>query len=191
MFAWISMLPVPSTFYRSRGFAVLLPEYRGYARSAGTPSQKAIREDAAKFYERLIARPDVDKSRIVYSGRSVGSGVAADFASHHKPAAMVLVSPFLSASSMAWEYYAPPLLVRNPYRTDEVLRELDVPVVIFHGKRDEIIPFRHGQELCKLTKRGKLVEYDCGHNDFPGAGNQEAFDQAVERFLAEAGLIRD
>jgi pimeloyl-ACP methyl ester carboxylesterase len=178
-------------FYRERGFSVLLPEYRGYGRSAGTPSQKGIRADAENFYQRLVARPDVDKTRIVFQGRSVGCGVAADLAAHHPPSAMVMISPFLSATSMAWKFYAPPLLVRHPYRTDKVLRELDAPVLIFHGSHDEIIPFSQGQALSKIPKRCDFVPYDCGHNDFPGVGNDTDFEARIDAFLKREGLIRD
>jgi uncharacterized protein len=176
--------------YRRLGFSVLLPEFRGYGRSAGVPSQVGIRADAERFYERLVARPDVDRSRIVFQGRSVGCAVAADLAARHKPAAMVMVSPFLSAASMAWKFYAPPLLVKHPFHTDRVLRELDAPVLIFHGKRDDIIPFAQGQALAKVAKRSTFVAYDCAHNDFPGPGNEQDFERRIEAFLREAGVAR-
>jgi hypothetical protein len=54
---------------RAAGFAVLVPEYRGYGRCPGTPSQRAIVEDALRFVEQLAARPEVDAERIAYLGR--------------------------------------------------------------------------------------------------------------------------
>ncbi|MEM6855867.1 MAG: alpha/beta fold hydrolase, partial [Planctomycetota bacterium] len=64
-------------WYTERGYTVLLPEYRGYGRSAGRPSQAKIVDDATYFYDRLAARPEVDADRIVFHGRSLGGGVAA------------------------------------------------------------------------------------------------------------------
>ena len=59
-------------FYRGLGCSVLLPEFRGYGRSAGQPSQAAIRADALRFYDMMIQRPDVDRARIAFFGCSVG-----------------------------------------------------------------------------------------------------------------------
>src|SRR5262245_45656976 len=39
--------------WRDRGYAVLLPEYRGYGRSGGSPSQSAIVADAIRFHDLL------------------------------------------------------------------------------------------------------------------------------------------
>ncbi|HSA24403.1 MAG TPA: hypothetical protein P5076_23280, partial [Myxococcota bacterium] len=55
--------------YRELGVSVLLPEYRGYGRSAGHPSQALLVEDALYFLEAALARPDVDRDRVVYHGR--------------------------------------------------------------------------------------------------------------------------
>ena len=43
--------------YSKLGLSVFLPEYRGYGRSAGKPSEKEIAADMIRFYDRLIQRP--------------------------------------------------------------------------------------------------------------------------------------
>ena len=42
--------------YLRMGCSVFLPEYRGYGRSPGRPSEKAIVEDCVRFYDELIKR---------------------------------------------------------------------------------------------------------------------------------------
>ena len=42
--------------YRRWGMSVLLPEYRGYGRSGGSPSQEDITADAVWFLEQALAR---------------------------------------------------------------------------------------------------------------------------------------
>ena len=49
---------------------------------------------AARAY--LLGRADVDTSRLVYCGESIGSAVAIALAAEHSPAAMVLRSSFTS-----------------------------------------------------------------------------------------------
>jgi len=175
--------------YHRLGCSVFLPEYRGYGRSAGKPSEKAICADAIRFYDELIQRADVDKSRIVFSGRSLGGGVAAKLATQRKPAALILQSTFKSVASMAWRVGAPPFLVRHPFRTDRAVAGLDVPMLIFHGTRDSIIPVRHGRKLRDLAPHAVYVEYNCMHNNFPGNGNEETYWQEIGKFLRRNNII--
>lgn len=153
--------------YLRLGFAVLLPEYRGYGRSGGSPSQSAIGADMVRFYDLLSARPDVDRTRIVFHGQSLGGGVACDLASKRAPAALVLESTFTSVASMCWSYGVPPLLCRNPFHSDDVVRGLDAPILIMHGTEDDIVPVSHGRRLRDLARRGTYVEMPGHHNDFP------------------------
>ena len=168
------------------GCAVLLPEYRGYGRSKGRPSEEAIVADAVRFYDAAVQRPDVDAARIVIHGRSLGGGPAAALAARRPAKAMILESTFTSVASMAWGYGAPPCLATSPFHTDHVLEKLDIPVLIFHGTRDDIIPVSHGRKLRGLARRGTYVEYDCKHNDFPGDGNDEAYWNEIAAFLRNA-----
>lgn len=174
--------------YHALGCSVLLPEYRGYGRSAGTPSEEAIVADAARFYDLMIQRPDVDRRRIVFHGRSLGGGVAAQAAARRKPAALILESTFTSVAVMAHNYFAPMCLARNPFRTDRVLPELDIPVFVAHGTLDAVIPVEHGRQLGKLAKQGAYVEYTCGHDDLPPPGQETEHWRQIADFLAHAGV---
>ena len=175
--------------YSKLGLSVFLPEYRGYGRSAGKPSEKEIGEDMIRFYDRLIRRPDVDPSRIVFHGRSVGGGVAADLATRRTPAALILESTFSSIAAMALKFGAPPFLLKHPFRTDRVVEGLDVPILIFHGTRDTVVPVSHGRRLHKLARGSTYVEYNSDHNDFPGEGNDEAYWREIQSFLIRPGVM--
>jgi fermentation-respiration switch protein FrsA (DUF1100 family) len=177
--------------YRRLGCSVLLPEYRGYGRSAGKPSEAAIVADAVKFYDEVMKRPDIDSSRVIFHGRSLGGGPAAALAARRMPRALVLESTFTSVTAMASKYFAPSFLVKNKFQTDRVLPALSIPVLILHGTNDDIIPVAHGRKLSKLARHGTYIEYNCKHNDFPGDGNEEAYWGEVARFLRGAGVIAD
>jgi fermentation-respiration switch protein FrsA (DUF1100 family) len=175
--------------YRKLGCAVLLPEYRGYGRSGGKPSEEGILADSVRFFDQAIKRPDVDAARVLIHGRSLGGGPAAQLAGARKPRGLILESTFSSVAAMAHDYLAPECLARNPFRTDRVLAGLDVPVLIFHGTDDDIIPVWHGRALRDLAKNGTYVEYVCGHNDFPGDANEDAYWEDIASFLNRAGVI--
>lgn len=175
--------------FRALGCAVLLPEYRGYGRSAGSPGEEAIVEDACRFYDWAAAQPGIDPERVVLFGRSVGGGVAAQLAARRRCAAVILESTFTSAASMSWRYGAPPFLVRNPFRSDRVLPGLGRPALIIHGDRDSIIPVAHGRALHAMTPGSIYVEFPTDHNDFPAARHERDYWSAVERFLRGAGIL--
>jgi len=161
------------SFYRRHDCNVLLPEYRGYGRSAGRPSQDAILDDAAYFLAEALKRPGVDPARVVFHGRSLGGGPAALLAMKHKPTVLILESTFSSAAAMAGRYFVPGFLVKNPFHVDRAVAALDIPILLFHGTTDDIIPVSHGRRLRDLAKRGTYVEYNCDHNHFPGSPDNE------------------
>jgi pimeloyl-ACP methyl ester carboxylesterase len=168
--------------YTKLGFAVLLPEYRGYGRSGGSPSQSAIAEDMLRFRDFLAARSDLDSDRILYHGRSLGGGVACELARTRPPAALVLESTFASVSGFCWGFGIPPFLCSNPFRSDDVVRTLDVPVLILHGTQDDIIPVANGHALRDLARRGTYVEMSGHHNDFPT--DWRLYERSVAAFAA-------
>ena len=181
--------PDQMTRYRRMGISVLLPEYRGYGRSAGSPSQHAITADLLRFHDWLTARPEVDGGRIVYHGRSLGGGAVCALAAERPPAALVLQSTFTSLRRMARRYLMPGFLVRDPYDNLAVVRDLTCPLLIFHGRKDRVIPFEHALELDNAAgDRARLVEYPgADHNDCPPDWTR--FWDEVERFLRSAEIL--
>jgi fermentation-respiration switch protein FrsA (DUF1100 family) len=171
------------------GVSVFFPEFRGYGRCAGKPSQQAVGADMVRFYDLLSRRPEVDRTRIVFHGRSLGGAVAADLAGQRQPAALILESTPTSVAMMAWRYLAPPCLATNPYRTDRVLATLDVPILLMHGRNDQIINVSHGRRLHALAPGSVYLEFDGGHNDMVGPAEEARYGQALTDFLRGAGVI--
>jgi len=175
-------------WYLERGISVLLPEYRGYGRSGGHPSQDGIQQDMIAFHAWLTARPDIDSARIVYHGRSLGTGIVAQLARVHTPAALILESPFASIASIARGYCVPAALLKHPYRTDKVLPMLTCPILILHSSDDEIIGIDHGRRLHKLAPGSTLVEMTGSHNTW--MGTKDEYWEAIEEVLRESGVTR-
>lgn len=173
--------------FTALGIGVLLVEYPGYGRSSGTPSQKTITATLKAAYDVLVAREDVDASRIIFYGRSLGGGAVCALAVERPPAAMILTSTFVGVRAMAVKYLVPGFLIRDPFDNLAAVRDFPGPLLIVHGRRDEIIPFRHGEKLHQAAKRSTLVAYDCGHNDCPP--DWDIFWRDIEDFLRGAGII--
>ncbi len=178
--------------YRQLGCSTLLPEYPGYGRSTGFPSEASIVDDAEYFYNKLLEQPDVDRHRIIFHGRSIGGAVAAQLATRHEPAALILQSTFTSVPAMAGKYLMPSFLVRHPFHTDRAVAAITSPILIFHGSQDRIVPVSHGRTLRDLSAKSKevrYVEYNCGHNDFPGDDTQDYLTN-IRQFLETQNILR-
>ena len=171
------------------GVGVLLVEYPGYGRSGGSPSQKSITEAFTAAYDMLQKRSDIDSGRIVLVGRSIGGGAVCALAQARPSAAMILMSTFTRVSAFAKNFLVPPLFVRDPFDNLAVVESYPKPILLTHGRYDEVIPYRHGVKLNQAARNGKLITYDCGHNDC--VLGQGTFWQDVGTFLREAEVIKN
>jgi hypothetical protein len=175
--------------YNEIGCSVFLQEYRGYGRSPGKPSQQNLTQDAVAFHDLVIARPDVDPERVVYDGRSLGGAIAIQLARHRQPQAMILQSTLASMGAMAHKYFVPAFMLRHPFRSEQIIRNLEMPILITHGRRDQIIPVSHGRRLHEAAPNSEYLETDAGHNNMPGVLGDPAWWKHVERFLDAADII--
>ncbi|MCP3951539.1 MAG: alpha/beta hydrolase [Desulfobacterales bacterium] len=186
----IDFLPEEFHQFTTRGVALMMVEFPGYGRSEGAPSQPTITAAMLKAHDILAARPDVDANRIILMGRSLGAGATCQLAARRPSRGLVLVSPFTRITAFAPRYLVPPFLVKDPFDNLAVIRAYRQPVLIMHGARDEVIPYRHGQTLAATAFNGKLVTFESGHNDLPTGSHRfweaiDAFFQQIELFPKE------
>jgi fermentation-respiration switch protein FrsA (DUF1100 family) len=163
----IDFLPGQVEGLRRLGLHVMLVEYPGYGRSEGAPSEESITAAAVAGYDALSRRPDVDPSRIIAFGRSVGGGPACALSLQRPLAALVLQSTFTSTRPFARRFLLPGFLVRDVFDNRAAVRRFPCPIFLAHGRQDDIILFSHGLELSKAGKEVKFVALNCSHNDCP------------------------
>jgi hypothetical protein len=173
--------------FNQMGIGLLLVEYPGYGRSAGTPSQKSIANTFVAAYDALASRKDVDSSRIVLFGRSLGGGAVCDLALQRPSAALILMSSFTSVSAMASKFLVPKFLVRDPFNNLKTVKSYPGPILVIHGRSDRIIPFDHGTRLHAAAKDSTLIAYAAGHNDCPPDWSQ--FWKDIALFLNDHKII--
>lgn len=133
--------------------------YRGYAPSAGRPSEAALNADALAIYDRLTER--LRPSRVFVAGFSLGSGVGIALAAERAIAGLVLFTPFDSLAALAKARYGwLPIdwLLRHPFRSDERLRAVDVPAAVVLAADDRITPAGSSAALIARLRRPVGVE---------------------------------
>jgi uncharacterized protein len=166
---------------------VLLVDYRGYGGNPGTPTEKGLAADSRAARAFLAGRPDVDVSRLVYFGESLGTAVAVDLAVEHPPAALVLRSPFTSMVDLGQLHYPflpVRLLLRDHFETIDKIRRIRVPLLVVAGGRDRIVPVDNSRRVYDAAAAPKtlLVLPDADHNDDELLAGDEMI-RAIVRFL--------
>lgn len=174
--------------FREMGMAVLLVEYPGYGRSGGRPSQASVSRIAGAAFDFLAARDEVDPERIVVYGRSVGGGPASALTRERPVAALVLQSTFTDVPALARRFLFPPFLIRDRFDSRTAVAEYGGPVLVFHGRYDDLIPFEHGRALAEAAAgRGRFVPLECVHDDcLPDAA---PFRRELAGFLQDHGIL--
>jgi fermentation-respiration switch protein FrsA (DUF1100 family) len=175
----------PNSFDEARrlGMGVLLVEYPGYGRSAGSPSEASIRDAILAAYDWAKQQAAIDATRIVGHGRSLGGGAICLLAKERPLAALILESTFTSIRGFAHRFAAPEFLVRDPFDNLATVRGYAGPILVLHGDRDDVIPFEHGRTLARAAKHAEFSAMPCAHNDC------EVPWERVHRFLVAAGVF--
>jgi uncharacterized protein len=174
------------------GLSVLLFDYRGYGGNAGTPSENGLAADARAAQAWLAEQPEVDPTRIVYFGESLGAAVAIGLAVERPPAAMVLRSPFTSLAEVGRVHYPwLPIgrLLIDRYPSIDRIGSLTAPIMVIAGDRDDIVPDSLSKKLFDAAPEPKryLSVPGANHND-PALIDDPRLLAEVGRFLSEAGV---
>ncbi|NOQ75053.1 MAG: alpha/beta fold hydrolase [Crocinitomix sp.] len=156
-----------TSMYTDLGYDFFIMDYRGFGKSSGSiESETQLFEDAQLFYDTLLTY--YDEANVIIEGYSVGSGIAAEIALNNKPKQLLLLAPYYGLKDLMRHTYPvlPTFLLKYPLATYERIPNIKVPITIFHGDEDQVIPFNSSERLSKLIKDGdSFIPLDgCGHN---------------------------
>ncbi len=171
------------------GAGVLAVGYPGYGGNPGSPNEEDFYEAAQRNYNWLIAR-GYPADRIVIAGQSLGSGPALWLAAHNAGAGLVLEAPYTALTDIAarqMPIFPARLVVNDKFDNLSRVADIDMPLVLIHGRRDALIPFEMGQTLFDAAKSPKcafpIAEAD--HNDLWQYGVGEIVDRQAELMVTE------
>jgi abhydrolase domain-containing protein 17 len=149
---------------RRWGFKVLAYDYQGYGTSEGKPSESNAYEDIDAAYEYLTQTLGVAPDRIISYGHSVGAGVAVDLAARKPVAALIVESGFVTAFRVVTRI---PILPFDKFKNLAKIGKVNCPVLIAHGRRDEVVSSWHSEKLFTIANEPKrlIMIESAGHND--------------------------
>ncbi|MBF0611445.1 MAG: alpha/beta hydrolase [Magnetococcales bacterium] len=135
-----------------KDWGILMINYRGYGKSEGKPSEQALVADAVLLYDTLTKRTDVDTTRIVAMGRSLGSGVAVKLAHERPLRAVILATPYDSIRAVAQDmlpYIPVSIILKHPFDSLALAPKINTPMLCLIAGDDTLIPPPHGKRLAK------------------------------------------
>lgn len=170
----------------TKGFDVLVFDYRGYGRSEGVLTDEyGIYADAEAAYEYLRREHGVAPERLALYGLSLGTTAAIELAARKPCAALVVESGLSSASDLAssalpwlpsWLHW----LGKNRFESARKITKARCPVLITHGTRDEIIPVEQGRKLFAAAPEPKQLEIiEGGSHNLIGDQGKVYFDKVI------------
>ena len=130
------------TRFRRLGCNAAMADYEGYGLSGGRPSEAGCYAAADAVFEHLLGRADVDPTRIVLAGRSLGAAVAIDLASRRPVAGLIAISPFTSMHAMARRthpWWPTGMLLRHHFDNLAKIPSVACPILLVHGTEDDFV----------------------------------------------------
>jgi len=171
------------------GTGLFAVNYRGYGGSTGSPTEEGLLLDARAAYAAAAAR--FGPERLIGYGESLGTGVVLKLAAEQKLPAVILEAPYLSTASVAqlvYPFVPIAMLMKDQFRSDEVIGKVHSPLLVLHGERDSVIPFAQGQALYEMANPPKrFIRFPEGdHENLPAHGSVPE----IRRFLADVAAVR-
>lgn len=144
------------------GYDIFMPDYRGFGKSDGQiASEKQLCADAQAAYDFLKSK--YPENKIVLVGYSLGSGIAAQLAARNRPQQLVMLAPYWSLVALKDRHlsFVPDFVLKYQLESGEALKKTQLPVTLFHGTLDEVIPFANAELLqAALPGTSRLVRIE-------------------------------
>lgn len=168
--------------FTSRGYDVLMMDFRGYGKSTGESGEAIFYKDAKLIYDWVLKK--YSKDEIIIYGRSLGCGIASNLATQVASRMVFLETPFHSIGDLIrgrTKIFFFPFDFKYDFPNYVHLQKISEPVFIFAGTEDWVVPNSSTEKLkpyLKLSDRYIIIE---------GAGHKNL--SAFKKYHTELDLI--
>lgn len=161
---------------------VFLFDYRGFGKSEGEPTLEGLQLDFAAALKTLFALPGVEDKKVIVYGQSLGAALAITHLAHsnyrNNINSIIVEGAFTSFRKVAqealdkwwltWAFQKPlSLTISDQFRPiDDIALLSPTPLLIVHGRNDNIINEHHAHALYRAAKDPKHLWFvtNIGHN---------------------------
>ena len=150
----------------------LILAWRGFSGNEGKPSEQGLYVDGSSAIA-WLKNLGLNEEDIILYGESLGTGIATHLAQQNDYAGLVLETPFTSmveAAKNFYPYIPVGFLLRDKYKNDQKIKNINIPVLVMHGEADQIVPFWMGKKIYEIANQPKysyftkfddhMMEYD-------------------------------
>ena len=138
-----------------------------------------------------MKRLDIDPTKIVGYGSSLGGIVIVNLAMQRPLSVLIIDAAFTSVVDMAKVVYPfiPSFLIGIKLDAASKAKEITIPKLFIHSPDDETVPFYLGQKLFEAAAEPKeFLKIRGGHNDAHLVAKEE-YASGITEFLRKYGLI--
>ena len=166
---------------------VIAIEYPGYGFCRGKCNEISLYRQVCKVFN--IFKHVYPHNKIILAGRSMGCAPMIHLATKNTSlAAVILISPYSSLKDVITDKYGtiPSSLIKEKFPNQELIGYIKTPIIIIHGKKDEIVDYHHSMKLLKNVtyqyKKGYTID-DMGHNDVFERNNIDKIIMIIKHHL--------
>ena len=165
-------------------FTVYLMDYRGYGKSTGESSEKALYSDALKLYDTINTK----HKRISIGGRSLGTGISTYVAANREVSKLALITPYDSIVNIAqgrFPLYPVSLFLDETYDSVGRVKDIKAKTLIVIAELDTVIPKENTQKLIDAFDPEQLdviVIKNRGHIDI---SSDAIYYKVMQDFIGE------
>jgi fermentation-respiration switch protein FrsA (DUF1100 family) len=170
-------------FFQQNNIPAFMIDYLGYGYSDGLPSEQGCYISAEAAINYIINVLKYRSDKIIVFGVSLGGSIASYIASKYIIGGLIIQSSFTTIGHMAHHMFGGYIpqwichLLCDEFNTIQYIknRKGNSPVLVIHGKDDDIVPHYHGLEIHKTVTDhapddGAIIyfkEIPGDHNDDP------------------------
>ena len=147
------------SYLASMGYEVFSVEYRGYGKSSGLPSQRAILDDFPYLNQYFTDKLGKKNDRLILYGCSLGGAVAIKYARSYIPQALIIESSFSSLYDLGiHRYFFLPIrwLLHQRFNSVKSINHIACKKLIMHSPHDNVIPYKLGRKLYNKASDPKV-----------------------------------
>ena len=168
--------------FTRNNYEVWMIDYPGFGKTTGKRTEETMYADAAMIYK--MARSKFSKDHIIIYGKSLGTGVATQLASVSDCKRVLLETPYYNIDALLKHYafiYPVSRMSKFHFPSNQYIKKIESPVTLFHGTKDEVIPYKQAVRLAKENPGVLLVTIEGGrHNNL---NDSPAFQQQLNSIL--------
>lgn len=171
--------------WRRAGWNVVLPEYPGYGGDGVDPDERNMTDSVDAAWKWAQAK-GAEPSRTAMLMNSIGTGPGLEASGRIRPKVIAIVSGFPSFVDVVRNQVRliPRIALNDKWEVAHILESTGSKVLVWHGRRDAVIPFALGEKVAAAAGTG-VIAMPGGHEIFWNGDLQDDVVRKVTKAMAE------